>query len=640
MTFSLDRTRSFLKIEEPNLLSLHRSAHPIIPHQEYCQEHLCDAFICVVLEYGLHRAYVALHDQQLKSNLIFIADPIRPDNKKMAALLLEAQRFLADIGFDMEQVDINFSSATREVIIRDIRAMREPSLALQLDAAKVALEGLIAEKNELTRKASQERTELKAEVESIRGRLIAATAVPQPPITVLTAKTDDNADPAFQDKPNALTTDTDNRSEEGQELRLRLIDAEKELHKVQEALSSVKNMLKSTRESLKNTKEEARQARKELKLSRHESDALNEKLKSEQVELDKARNDLEVVRREFQEARMAYEATLHDKTAHNDAAEAGHQAELAGLKAEIHRLMTEPAAKDYVDSGETEVLRAALTDATASLSIERAKNESALQEMDALERNASAELKLLKKKVDALTAEKHLLEKITAEIKIKAYGEIERQQQVNQSQRKAAIKKLQTLKEEIRQLVEARAVIASPIGIPLTPSETNDTCFPEVDRAEISITSQPASFTFDLFGSCEAPEYLNFLPDRSLKGIPYSFSTDVVEIYRSYNTIQASPTGKQAQKCDGFVCLITEGGQSRVYVAWQMNFSGETLICLPEHAADRDDSCREILRAGIGYFERIGFLIDRFQLENDPDMRQTQLDSLPIFCRTVTKCAA
>ncbi len=79
MTFSIDLTRSFLKIEESNLLSLHRSIHPIVPSAEYCHGHLYDAFICVVHEYNLHRVYLALHDQQLKSNLVFIAEPFRPD---------------------------------------------------------------------------------------------------------------------------------------------------------------------------------------------------------------------------------------------------------------------------------------------------------------------------------------------------------------------------------------------------------------------------------------------------------------------------------------------------------------------------------------------------------------------------------
>lgn len=608
MPFSIDRTRCFLKIEEPNLLSLYRSPHPIVPSADYCRGHLCEAFICVVHEYNLHRVYVALHDQQLKSNLVFVSDPIRPDEKKLAALLREAEGFLEKIGFEMEEVNIGFSTATREVIIRDIRVMREPSVALQLDAAKAALEGLAAEKEEIVLKASKVQTELKAELKDLKERLSAATAVQQAPVVA------------------PLVAET-------------LVGSD-ELQKAREELGSVKEMLKSAGESLKHAKDETKQAKKEQKLSRHESQSLTEKLKSEQMELAKARKEIEVISRELQETRNALESALHDREAGSDVVEAAHQAATMDLKAEIDRLTAEQSGKDQERGGEIEVLRAALADANLSLSVERTKNESALQEMDAIERNASVELKSLKKKVDALTAEKQLLEKISTDIKIKAHGEIERQQQVNQLQRNAAIKKLHALKEEIRQLSEVRAVVESPLGIALGQSGKNTRSLPVDEKKENPVVSHQASFASDPFGSYETADYINFLPDKLLKGIPYSFSTDVVEVYRSYNTIQAAPTGKQSQRCDGFVCLVTEGGHSQVYVAWLMNTSGEVLVCLPEIVAEGDDSCQRLLHEGIGYFERMGFVIDRFSLAAEPEKRQLQLDKLSVFCRTAAACAA
>ncbi len=674
MTFAIDRTRSYLKIEASVLLSLHRSTHPIVPAADYCQGHLCEAFICVVLEYNLHRVYLALHDQQLKSNLVFVADPFRPDTKKMEALLLEAHGFLENIGFKMEEVNINFSSATLEVIIKDIRVMREPSLALQLDAAKMALEVQNTEKREIVQKASRELLKLKAEIEDLRGQLTAATAVQQAPIVEPSIKAENGGGSALQAETDALRKESGVLREQGEGVRLRLVGAEKELQKTLEELSGVKALLKSAREGMKSAKDEAKHARKEQKLSKHESESLNEKLKSEQLEHDKARKEIEVISRELQDVRKAYEAALNTRVTINDDIEAVHQAATGDLKAEIDRLTAELSGNNIAYAAEIEVLKAALANANMSLSAEKAKNESALLEMDALDRDASVELKLLKKKVDSLSAEKQLLEKISADIKNKAYGEIERQQQVIQSQRKAAIKKLNALKEEIRRLSEARAVITSPTGLPLvksgngisylqadgrteTSAVTQQTSFssdpfrsseatsgnklsspPANDRKELSIDGQQAGFAPDPFRTCEATENINFLPDKSLKGIPYSLSTDVVEIYRSYNTIHAAPTGKQAQRCDGFVCIVNEGDQSLVYVAWLMNTSGEVLICLPECVADGEVSCQQILREGIGYFERIGFVIDRLNLAQDPDKRQIQLDNLAVFCRTVTNC--
>ncbi len=271
MTFAIDRTRSYLKIEASVLLSLHRSTHPIVPAADYCQGHLCEAFICVVLEYNLHRVYLALHDQQLKSNLVFVADPFRPDTKKMEALLLEAHGFLENIGFKMEEVNINFSSATLEVIIKDIRVMREPSLALQLDAAKMALEVQNTEKREIVQKASRELLKLKAEIEDLRGQLTAATAVQQAPIVEPSIKAENGGGSALQAETDALRKESGVLREQGEGVRLRLVGAEKELQKTLEELSGVKALLKSAREGMKSAKDEAKHARKEQKLSKHAS---------------------------------------------------------------------------------------------------------------------------------------------------------------------------------------------------------------------------------------------------------------------------------------------------------------------------------------------------------------------------------
>ncbi|HEY3309810.1 MAG TPA: hypothetical protein VGJ93_15265 [Desulfuromonadaceae bacterium] len=628
MAFSLDRTRSFIRVEESNLLSLLSSNHSIVPAAEYCQGHACDAFICVINEYNLWRVYIALHDQQLKSNLVFVTDPIRPDEKKLAALVGDATIFATQMGFSMETVKLDFSPAIREVIIRDTKVLREPSIAVQLAAALLAVEALQAEKKELSKKGFREQA-LVVELEELRAKLTAVAAVQQAAILLPTeTATTETID--LQADLNALQKDVGLFREQKEDFSRRLVDAEKALQKSQEENDNVKATLKGAKDALKSGKEAARLAKEELKSLKQESQLLTRQLKHEQLECVKAKNELEAVQHEF----LVYKSIQHDILADKDTVEVAHQREIEELKAQIVRLAAELKAND--SSGEIEVLRTALAVAEESLTVEKTKNESALQEMDALERNAATELKLLKKKVDALSAEKQLLEKIAAEMKNKANGEIEHQQQVNQSQRRAAIKKVNALKEEIRQLSEARAVMASPTG--MVPAAQN-VSLPAEDTNKNPFGSQETSFASDPFGSYEASEYLEFLPDKSLKGIPYTFSTDIIEIHRSFNKVHAAPTGKQAQKCDGFVCLVSEGGKSLVYVAWLMNSSGEVLVCRPECVSDASDPY-QILRQGIGYFERIGFIVDIVNLEGDLDKRQLQLDELAIFCLTITDCAA
>ena len=629
MIFSLDRTRSFIRVAEPNLLSLYRSDHPIIPAAKYCQGHLCDAFICVINEYNLWRVFVALHDQLLKSNLIFVTDPIRPDEKNLAALVQNASVFVTELGFAMETVKVDFSPAIREVIIRDTKVMREPSLALQLEAALLAVEALQAEKKELSRKGLREQA-LLAEVEELRAKLMAVAAIEQVAIQ-LPAVTGENVD-LQAEQLNSLQKEMTLLQDQKEYFHRRAVHAEETLQKSQEELGNAKAALKTAREGLRSGKDAAKQAKEELKSAKQEALNLAKQLKHEQLECVKARNELEAVQSHLQESETIQGDILADK----EAAEALHQAEIKELKAKITTLTAELGSLD--STNEIEVLRSVLAVAEESLAFEKTKNESALQEMDALERNAASELKSLKKKVDAFSAEKQLLEKMALEMKNKAHGEIEYQQQVNQSQRRAAIKKLNALKEEIRQLSQARAVIASPDGIPLVPVAQN-VSLPAGDNQN-PFGSQLTSFSSDPFGSYESSEFIDFVPDKTLSGIPYSASTDIIEIYRSYNKVHAAPTGKKAQKCDGFICMVSgEGGRNQVYVAWLMNSSGEVLVCRPEAVKEAREP-GQVFKEGIGYFERIGFIIDKVNLVEDQEQRQIQLNELNIFYRTTMDFAA
>lgn len=620
MTFLLDRSRSFLKIEESNLLSLHRSIHSVVPSLDSCQGHPCEAFICVVQEHALQRVYLALHDQQSKSNLVYISDPVKPDAKKIVALTAAAHAFLEKIGFEMKPININFSAAIREVIIKDVKVMREPPLAVQLDAAKFEVQTLLAEKEEAARTASRREDELKRELEELRARLIALSAV----------------QPAVIAPPEVTPVNLGGEEVE----RFDHAAVELKLQPLREEIDRLASTLKSAMENLKQAREEARQARKGQKNVQLENQDLREKLQTAQLELDKSAHETASLWGELRHAEKRCQAALHQQLALKAVAEAANQAETADLKTEINRLASELADYDTIRCGEAELLRAALTEANSALSAERAKNESALREMDALERNASVELKQLHTKVDSLTAEKQQLEKIGEAIKNKARGEIERQQQINQAQRMAAIKKLHALKDEIRQLAEARAVMASPTGMPLVQSGTGIPSPPAEELHGQWPANQPECFASDPFGSDHAAEHVEFLPDSSLKGVPYASVSDVVEVYRSYNTIQAAPSGKQPQRCDGFVCLVTEAGQCRVYVAWLMNSSREVLVCLPAVVAEGDQACRRMLREGITYFERIGFFIDALHLEQNGEQRQAQLEQLGIFWRTSLESAA
>ena len=519
MAFSLDRTRSFIKIDEPDLISIYRSIFPNVL-ADYSQGHSFDAFICAARENNLLHVYIGLHDSQLKSNLVFVADPVAFDKKNTAIRIKEAKTFLTNIGFSMELINMEFSPAIREVIMRDMRVMRAPSLSVRIDAAILAIEELTVEKNELIHKMSLDHDSFKAEVDKLRQQLVLANSA------ALEAK----------DKPG--------------------FDEE-----------SVATLM---------------------------------------VERDSLRAELAVIREEIETVRSEHDEFM------------------------------------AVQHKEINTLRAALAIADESFSLERAKSESALQKMDALEKNAAVDLKTLKKRLDSLSEEKLMLESMAAEMNIKAKGEIERLQQINQSQRRAAIKKVKTLTEEMRQLSEARAVMTSPLGVSLTTAGANKSseseCVMERLYHVTDLANSDEAFSNQL-GFYNKSENISFEPDLTLNCIPYSRLEDLVEVYRSYNKIQAMPIGKQVQSCDGFVCLVKDPGQNMlVYVVWFMNETGAVLVCRPDHIPESGDIALNMVQEGIGYFERVGFIMDKLILEPESEQRQNQIDSLLFFQKIEMVC--
>ena len=663
MAFSLDRTRSFVRIDEPNLISIHRSTSPIVPAIDCCQGHLCDAFICAVREYNLFRVYIGLYDTQLKSNLVFVADPIGFDNKKTAILLKEAESFLTNIGFSMELVNMDFSSATREVIMRDMKIMREPPLAVRLDAAMFAIEALTLEKKELLQKASRAHKNYKTEVDKLRQQVLAAD----------TAVIETAEKPALHEESIAdLILERDTLKAELVMVREK-IEADKSEHlhanvknkKAQLDQHSFDMLLKAAKEESRvlikerdKAKQEAYDASQEIlvlkdlvqaaqedaRTAKGEAACLLEQVSKTQDDVSAAQTEAQAARQEIQVLQNAVKVLEEQAQADKIATKALYSEETVSLQQEIDRQRREHDAIIATQSNEIDALRAALAIADENLSFERTKNESALREMDALERNAAAELKKLKKMVDSLSDDKRTLESMAAELKVKANGEIERLQEINQSQRRVAIKKVKALKEEMRQLSEARAVIASPIGVSLSAADSKTTSDSRYEMEAEPHFAGTASFDVSLsnpFGFSDKFEYVNFEPDSSLDGIPYAMLEDVVEVHRSFNKIQAAPLGNQVQSCDGFVCLVKDLSQSMmVYVVWHMKETGEVLVCRPDHIPESGDIVLNMVREGISYFERVGFIMDELILMPDRDQRQHQIDSLPFFHKINMECAA
>ncbi len=627
MAFSLDRSLSYVRIDEPNLISIHRSAKSAGPNDDVFFGHLCEAFILAARENNTCRVYAAIYDTQLKSNFIYVPDQATGKNVDGDALVCEAEAFLKNMGFSVEPVNIRFSPAVREVVIRDIKVMRPP---------KVAVVKPIAEPSVPTRQKD------KPHVPSVS------------PAKVQIFETEESKGPEQDSNQNNGATVFERALSGDESTR----DAALELESLKSDLAVAKQELDAERAARRAVEDKMALALEKgsadfaaLKMDR-------DRLKSQLASL-REKSDLRYRTQATAMSELESEnAGLRDDLARLRSMQDNTAAELAeevktlrdALRKTESELDAERSKNEQLSdsvqttSREVETVRAALNNADESLRVERSKNDSALREMEALEQNAAAQLKSLNQKVESLHAEKRLLESIAAEMKLKASGEIERLQKLNQSQRKAAIQKISELKEEMRQLAEARAVISSSFAVPQKLEEGQD---PITGVSKQDMPMQPLdvacsnSYTSpDPFGCPACVDEVCFEPDMTLMGVPYAEVGNVMEVHRSFNKIHAAPAGRLVQTCEGFVCLVNDGGEETVFAVWLMNKTDEVLVCRPNITRDSGYTSRQLLQEGINYFERVGFMMDSLHLEADLDLRQEQLDALSIFKKVDLVCAA
>jgi len=628
MAFSLDRSLSYVRLDEPNLISIHRSAQNAIPSDDAFCGHFCEAFILEARENNTPRVYVAIYDTQLKTNLIFVPDRVTGRNIEGGALVREAEAFLKVLGFNPEPVNIRFSPAVREVIIRDLKVMRPPKETASKPVSESSMPTRQKDESPLPGappvKVQVPKPEGSQDSVSNLNLGIGATAT-KPPVPVEEEATR-NSSPELDALKSELVL---SRLELEAERAARLA-AEDKLALADEKSAADLFALKADRDVLKS-----------------EFAALREKTRMQYLAHANAMTELEGENRVLREELVLLRGNRDDVAA----ALSEEVSSLRGalLKAD-RELKAERSQNEELSnqaqttSREVEALRAALNTADESLYVERSKNDSALREMDALEENAAAELESLDQKVESLHAEKRLLESIAAEMKLKATGEIERLQKLNQSQRKAAIRKISELKEEIRLLAEARAVMSSPFAVPFKrdeePIASEGGGKLEISMLPLDAASAGANVSPNPFFEGGGGDEVSFEPDMALVGVPYAEARDVMAVHRSFNKIHAAPTGRTVQTCEGFVCLVNDGGEEAVFAVWLMNQTDEVLVCRPNIARNSGDSTRRLLQEGIDYFERVGFLMDSLQLEDALDLRQQQLDSLAIFKKVALVCAA
>lgn len=182
MSFAINPSLSFIDVPEESIEELYRSTAAIQLHDSGFRGHNCEAYICICKDDIEVRAYIALLETVMKTIFVYSSESLGKTTEDYNRVAGEAQEYVKKLGFTMERVNLDFSKAMREVIIKGIRVMRPPLKKLhgrqippatQLHAAKAELarQAEIVIDTLLEEEITAEVASLKAELSSARSAI-------------------------------------------------------------------------------------------------------------------------------------------------------------------------------------------------------------------------------------------------------------------------------------------------------------------------------------------------------------------------------------------------------------------------------------------------------------------------------------
>lgn len=122
---ALDSTIGCIEATEPDILALYRSAPITTAGADDAKHETREAFVCAIRKKTRAHVYVAL---VVDNKRIFVyTKPGEPDTESdYNGTLQEALGFARSMGFSPERVDLNYSAAMREVVVRNLKILRPP----------------------------------------------------------------------------------------------------------------------------------------------------------------------------------------------------------------------------------------------------------------------------------------------------------------------------------------------------------------------------------------------------------------------------------------------------------------------------------------------------------------------------------
>jgi len=126
MSFAINPSLNHLDIPQNHILEIHQSTAEVVLPDARFRGRPCEAYICISKVEKEMKAYVALLNNALKSTLVYTSDYIATTQQEYPKVFAEAEEFVKSMGFTMQKINLDFSPAMREVIIKGLRVMRPP----------------------------------------------------------------------------------------------------------------------------------------------------------------------------------------------------------------------------------------------------------------------------------------------------------------------------------------------------------------------------------------------------------------------------------------------------------------------------------------------------------------------------------
>lgn len=635
--FKHDPSISFVDIREPEVHEVYRSKSVVIPAGiEYI--HKCEAFLCSAKDGKGFRIYIALLDIVSRDILVYTPREQPADLSEYDLLKEEALSFLSIMGFSMEPINLKFSAAMRQVIIRDIRVMHPPApkappiRGITKKGPKVIEEEPTPE---ITVDIGIPAHETAAAEKMLKASLVGRDRLEVPP--------EPEEELVILPVPESAEATTDVEIDEISRLRSELEEAIAETDRLNIRISAIETDFARERAYLGAEIDRLKAEKAALEDELAQKSTEHEHLKATQESVAaSAAGDQEFLRNEL-EQKIAEKEKLD-----------------ASLRGELERLGKESAELGKAHEAREAELEEQLANVRVRLS------ESTEEKKKALEASA-AEIASLKEELTHLGAEKDAFAAAVAGKFREAKAAFDRTVETRQ----ALEQELAELRVEYEGLLaERRAPLpkeAPPAEEPRTEPEIEQPPIPEpppgqgpeeaepleVQQPE-TLTEQPAApspetaaagvetedldpFAFmketgveglSLASSLLGP-LTSFIPAADNDFVEYEDPEEVREIYQSINVVEFNPGGHSPQKCNAYVCVVGSGETPGIHLVWHLLKEEKVLVYVPQQQPSDSASLSKILKDATYYFESIGFMFDQVSLPDDPKKRTKALEKIP-----------